>query len=147
MKYNEELVESTLSESETDIEGAFELLHELPERVRGGVWAGDCFVYVNGSNRLNYCVGGEVFTISHLDRQMYLLGYVPRDNRLYFVDRNLNITRYTLHLSVVNYQTAILRGNLEAAESLLPSIPNDQRDKVAHFLESQGLKQESITSY
>eukprot|EP01088_Endostelium_zonatum_P017031 TRINITY_DN4844_c0_g2_i1.p1 TRINITY_DN4844_c0_g2~~TRINITY_DN4844_c0_g2_i1.p1 ORF type:complete len:867 (-),score=183.19 TRINITY_DN4844_c0_g2_i1:46-2646(-) len=145
LKFNEELVEASLaSESETDIEGAFELLHELPERVKGGVWAGDCFVYVNGSNRLNYCVGGEVFTISHLDRQMYLLGYVPRDNRLYFIDRDLNITRYTLHLSVVNYQTAILRGNLELAESLLPNIPTDQRDKIAHFLESQGLREEAL---
>jgi len=147
LKYNEELVEATLSASSSaanDIEGAFELLHELPEKVRGGVWAGDCFVYVNGSNRLNYCVGGELFTIAHLDRQMYLLGYVPKDNRLYFVDRNLNLTRYTLHLSVVNYQTAILRGNLEVAESLLPGIPKDQRDKVAHFLESQGLKEEAL---
>ncbi len=25
--------------------------------------------------RLNYCVGGEVQTLHHLDRRMYLLGY------------------------------------------------------------------------
>jgi hypothetical protein len=48
------------------VEDAFELLHEINERVRTGLWVGDCFIYNNSSWRLNYCVGGEVtlnFTI------------------------------------------------------------------------------------
>lgn len=42
------------------VEDAFELLHEVNERVRSGMWVGDCFIYNNSSRRLNYCVGGEV---------------------------------------------------------------------------------------
>lgn len=42
------------------VEDAFELLHEVSERVRTGVWVGDCFIYNNSAWRLNYCVGGEV---------------------------------------------------------------------------------------
>ena len=42
------------------VEDAFELLHETNERVRTGIWVGDCFIYNNSSWRLNYCVGGEV---------------------------------------------------------------------------------------
>jgi len=42
------------------VEDAFELIHEIPERVRTGLWVGDCFIYTNSAWRLNYCVGGEV---------------------------------------------------------------------------------------
>lgn len=45
---------------EEGAEDAFELLHEVNERVRTGIWVGDCFIYNNSSWRLNYCVGGEV---------------------------------------------------------------------------------------
>ena len=45
---------------EQGVEDAFELLHEMNERVRTGLWVGDCFIYNNSSWRLNYCVGGEV---------------------------------------------------------------------------------------
>lgn len=45
---------------EEGIEDAFELLNETNERVRTGLWVGDCFIYTNSSWRLNYCVGGEV---------------------------------------------------------------------------------------
>jgi coatomer subunit beta' len=58
-----------------------QFLGETHESVRTGLWVGDCFIYTNGVNRINYYVGGEIVTVSHLDRTMYLLGYVPRDNR------------------------------------------------------------------
>lgn len=45
---------------ELGVEDAFEVLHEMNERVRTGIWVGDCFIYNNSSWRLNYCVGGEV---------------------------------------------------------------------------------------
>jgi len=47
---------------EQGVEDAFELLHEMNERVRTGIWVGDCFIYNNSSWRLNYCVGGEVLS-------------------------------------------------------------------------------------
>lgn len=54
---------------------------EIAEQVKTGLWVGDCFIYTNSVNRINYYVGGEIVTISHLDRTMYLLGYVAKDNR------------------------------------------------------------------
>jgi coatomer subunit beta' len=44
------------------------VLGEVQESVKTGLWAGDCFIYTNSVNRLNYYVGGEIVTISHLDR-------------------------------------------------------------------------------
>ncbi|CAD6963049.1 unnamed protein product, partial [Tilletia caries] len=44
-------------------------------------------------------------------------------------------------LSVVEYQTAILRGDLEAASTMLENVPLDQRNKLARFLETQDHKE------
>ena len=50
----------------------------------------------------------------------------------------MGVYSYALSLTVVEYQTAILRGDMEAAEAILPTIPNDQRNRIARFLEAQG---------
>lgn len=71
-----------------------QVLGEVHESVRTGLWVGDCFIYTNSVNRINYYVGGEIVTVSHLDRTMYLLGYVSKDNRLYLADKELNIVSY-----------------------------------------------------
>jgi hypothetical protein len=62
------------SAGEEGVEDAFELLHEINERVRTGLWVGDCFIYNNSTWRLNYCVGGEVrtnFTIIMITLYLY----------------------------------------------------------------------------
>jgi coatomer subunit beta' len=69
---------------------------------------------------------------------MYLLGYIPAHNRIYVADKDMNVFSYALSLTVVEYQTAILRGDMEAAEAVLPSVPADQRNRIARFLEAQG---------
>ena len=54
--------------TEDGIEDAFDVLGEVGETVKTGLWVGDCFIYTNSVNRLNYYVGGEIVTVSHLDR-------------------------------------------------------------------------------
>jgi hypothetical protein len=44
------------------------MLSEVQESVKTGLWVGDCFIYTNSANRLNYYVGGEIVTVAHLDR-------------------------------------------------------------------------------
>lgn len=135
---NKELV------TEDGIEDAFDVLGEIEEVVKTGKWVGDCFIYTNSVNRLNYYVGGEIVTIAHLDRMLYLLGYIPRDNRLYLGDKELNVVSYLLLLSVLEYQTAVMRKDFETADRVLPSIPKDQRNRVAHFLEKQNFKVQAM---
>lgn len=126
------------------VEEAFDVQGEVPESVKTGLWVGDCFIYTNGVNRINYYVGGEIVTISHLDRTMYLLGYVARDNRLYLGDKELNIVSYNLQLSVLEYQTAVMRGDFSTADRILPTVPSHYRTRVAHFLEKQGFKEQAL---
>jgi len=55
--------------------------------------------------------------------------------------QDVNVYSYGFSLTVIEYQTAILRGDLEAAERLFLTIPSEQRNRIARFLESQDLKE------
>ena len=125
---------------EDGVEAAFEVITDINETVRTGEWVGDCFIYTNSTNRLNYLVGDQTYTISHSDHPMYLLGYLPRDGRIYLADKDVNVLSYALSLRVVEYQTVVLRGDMEAAAEILDDIPEDQKNKIARFLEGQGHK-------
>ncbi|CAL9182937.1 unnamed protein product [Musa hybrid cultivar] len=148
LKYNRDIVSSYLESGkpvdDEGVEDAFELLHEVNERVRTGIWVGDCFIYNNSSWRLNYCVGGEVTTMFHLDRPMYLLGYLASQSRVYLIDKEFNVIGYTLLLSLIEYKTLVMRGDLERASEVLPSIPKEHHNSVAHFLESRGMLEDAL---
>ncbi|XP_075999730.1 coatomer subunit beta'-like [Genypterus blacodes] len=148
LRYSAETVaaaqESKEQITEDGIEDAFEVLGEVQEVVKTGLWVGDCFIYTNSVNRLNYYVGGEIVTIAHLDRTMYLLGYMPKEDRLYLGDKELNIISYALLLSVLEYQTAVMRRDFNIADKVLPTIPKEQRTRVAVFLEKQGFRQQAL---
>jgi len=138
LRYNQEGVDQYLASGADDEDGyqdAFEVLHEFGEKIRTGRWLGDCFVYTNSNDRLNYCVGGKIQTLQHLERRMYLLGYFS--DRLYLIDKEFNVVSFELLLSVLNYKTLIVRDEFEAAEALLPKIPKDHYNSIARFLEAQ----------
>lgn len=126
------------------VEAAFEVVTDINESVRTGQWVGDCFIYTNSTNRLNYLVGDQTYTISHFDQPMYLLGYLPRDGRAYIADKDVNVTSFALSLRVVEYQTLVLRGDMDTAAELLEDIPADQKNKIARFLEGQGYKEMAL---
>ncbi|KAF9923673.1 hypothetical protein BGZ67_009714, partial [Mortierella alpina] len=144
LRYNRnaysQFVEAGGEVGEEGVEEALEFVSEIPETVQTGCWIGDCFIYTNTANRLNYLVGGQSQAIAHFDSAHYLLGYIPRDNRLYLVDKEVNVISYGISLSVIEYQTAVLRGDMETAETLLPRVPQEQLNKIARFLEAQDHK-------
>lgn len=148
LKYNKDCLDKCKENkdllTEDGIEDAFNVLNEIDECVKTACWVGDCFIYTNSINRLQYYVGGEICTISHLDRQMYLLGYIPKENRLYLSDKELNVVSYSLLVSVLEYQTAVMRKDFETADKVFHQIPKDQCTRVAHFLEKQGFKQQAL---
>lgn len=126
---------------EDGVESAFEVVTDIQESIRTGEWVGDCFIYTNSANRLNYLVGDQTYTISHFDQSMYILGYLQRDSRIYLADKDVGIISHSLSLDVVSYQTLVLRGDMDSAQNLLPDIPLDQMNKIARFLEGQGYKE------
>lgn len=125
---------------EDGVASAFEVITDISESVRTGEWVGDCFIYTNSTNRLNYLVGDKTYTVSHFDQPMYVIGYIQRDSRIYLADKDVNVTSFALSLPVLEYQTLVLREDMETAAELLPTIPQDQLNKIARFLEGQGHK-------
>jgi coatomer subunit beta' len=124
---------------------------------------GDCLLYTNSQGKLNYYVGGEVITLAHLDRRMYMLGYLSKEGRVYLMDKSCHVASYQIPLSILEYQTAVVRRcvvavtpglkpplylscyrDFETANAILPSIPKDQHNTIAKFLESQGFKEEAL---
>ena len=75
---------------------------------------------------------------------MYMLGYLPKENRAYFMDKLRNVYSYTVNMVMLEYQTAVVRGDFDMANEILPRIPADQMDHIARFLESQGFKEEAL---
>ena len=96
------------------------------------------------SNKLSYLVGDQTNTISTFDTPQFILGYIPRDGRLYLTNKDFQVISFALALSVVEYQTLVLRGDIEGAQALLPDIPADQINKIERFLEGQGYKAEGL---
>jgi len=56
----------------------------------------------------------------------------------------VQIVSFALSLSVIEYQTLVLRGEVDAANDMLPDIPDDQKSKIARFLEGQGYKEQAL---
>lgn len=148
LKYDAEIVQAYAASGrpipEDGIEEAFEVIDEITERVISGIWVDSCFVYVNGNNRIAYHVGGESSQIAIHDKPVFLLGYLRDENRLVLTDKDANNYTYSLALSVIEYQTAILNGDLNGADRILPAIPKDQHNRVARFLEAQKLPEKAL---
>ncbi|KAG8219095.1 coatomer WD associated region-domain-containing protein [Butyriboletus roseoflavus] len=138
--YNAKLEES-VEVTDEGVEESFDVVSEVADNVMTAKWVGDCFIYTTAGNRVNYFVGNESYTISPSDIPMYILGYIPAHNRVYLADKDMNVYGYALSLSVVEYQTAVLRGDMEAADKILPTLPKEQFNKVARFLEGRDLKE------
>jgi coatomer subunit beta' len=64
--------------------------------------------------------------------------YSATYQRINLADKDMNVCGYALSLSVVEYQTAVLRGDMDAAAEILPTLPKEQLNKVARFLEGRG---------
>lgn len=135
---------------EDGVDGSFDLLYEINDAITSGKWVGDCFLYCNSAGRLNYSVGGQIQTLVHLDTsasgttQHTVLGYLAKEDRVYLIDKSLNVVSYKVMLAVLQYQTAVMRGDFDAANELLGSIPESEYTTVARFLESQGFKEEAL---
>lgn len=148
LRFNKELAAQAFADGSNSpsegVEGAFDLVHEIAEKVGSGLWVDDCFLFTNPVGHLSYYVGGNIMTLAHLDHKMYIMGYLPHENRMFLMDKAKNVYSYTASLAMLKYQSAVVRNDFDAANTILPKMPEDQMGNVARFLESQGLKEDAL---
>lgn len=143
LSVDNEAIESGIANGELAKENAFTEVVELnKEPIRSVTWVGDCMVYTTSSYRLNYLVGTQSYNISHYDRAMFILRYLSRDNAIYLCDKDVKVISHSLSVSVVEFQTAVLRGDVDnAVKEILPMIPESELTSVARFLDVEGYKE------
>jgi len=144
LRHDKDAINSGAPVDDDGIEAAFDLVSEISDKVVSGTWVNDCFVYVSQAQRLICLVAGSQETIAHLDRTMYMLGYLPDQSKLYLIDKELNVVPFTLHMALVEYQSAIMRKDFAAAEGFFAKLPESSHNRVARFLENQGYQAEAL---
>ena len=118
------------------------MVDEYNETVQSGLWvSSDCFTFINIRGSISYLIGGKVMKLGNADKKHHILGYDGKQNRLYLVDKHLNIYAHRLLLSMMNFQVCILKNELDKAQTFLPQIPESFHGKLAKFLELNGQKQ------
>jgi coatomer subunit beta' len=70
----------------------------------------------------------------HVDRPLYLLGYIPSQQRVYLIDREYSVVSYSLLLALVEFKTLVMRGEMDKAFATLETLPEDQLDGCDSFL-------------
>ena len=77
-------------------------------------------------------------------RPMYLLGYLASQSKVYLMDKDFSVLPYSLLLSVVEYKTLVLRGDMETAAEVLATIPEVGKGGVSSAAEGVGVGGESV---
>lgn len=79
--------------------------------------------------------------LTNTDKKYFILGYDSKQNRLYLVDKSLNIVSYSLLVALVYFQAAILSDDLHGAQQFFKDIPETFHSKLAKFLEANNQKE------
>lgn len=133
--YVENIVENGEAADEDGCENAFEPISEINDKVFTGLFIDDVFIYINSKNKINYCIDDQIFSITTLNNNFTLLGYLPSTNKIYLMNKSFELITYTFPLSFINYQMAIFKKDYQTAEKIYPDIPVEYLERVTHFLE------------
>lgn len=89
---------------EDGLEEAFTFVDEFQEVVHSGSWvSNECFVFINSRGNINYVIGGRVMKLGQSSKKHFILGYDSKQNRLYLIDKTLNIHAHRLLMSVIEF--------------------------------------------
>jgi len=151
LRFNANVLKTALGQGALPEEGladALEVESTSPsgERVKKGQFIGDVFVYVNHENQCKYYIGGDVQFLFHVEKGYRFLGFVQKYNKLYFMNQKRVVLAQDLNMNVLKYQTAIIRGDLGAAQAILDAgeVPEDAYDELSRFLAKHDLKDIAI---
>ena len=116
-------------------EEAFEAFFEINDHVVNGLFVDEVFIFINNKNKINYAIEDRIFSITTLNSNYALQGYLPASNKLYLMNKNFSLVSYTFPLSFVTYQMAILKKDFILADKIFPTVPTEYLEQVTNFLE------------
>ena len=134
----EEYIEKVADGDSGDVDGcqeAFGDSFDVDGKIINGFFIDDIFVFENSKNKISYTINDKVFNITTLSNRFFLLGYLESTNKLYLINKDLQLISYNFPYSFIKYQTAILDKDFNLAEKLLEKIPDSFNESVFKFLE------------
>ncbi|XP_071710628.1 coatomer subunit beta'-1-like isoform X2 [Rutidosis leptorrhynchoides] len=78
----------------------------------------------------------------HCGLRTVLLRLTLQDSRINMLV--MSVIGYTLLLTLIEYKTLVMPEGLKRASGVLPSIPKEHHNSVAHFLESGRMFEEAL---
>jgi coatomer subunit beta' len=60
-------------------------------------------VFTNPKGIVSYLIGNKILKLTNTDKKYFIMGYDSKQNRLYLIDKSLNIVSYSLLVAVVNF--------------------------------------------
>lgn len=143
LQYNKEKVKQFLASQKGEvgdegIDEAFSIDAEIAESVVSGTWLKSCFFYLTNQNKLNYIVHDKPMNYAFLERPCQILGYLPTQGVLLFVDGANKISSYEVPTAFYSAVSHAAAEDFESMQADLDKLENHKfHDRVAKFLEAQ----------
>lgn len=148
LRYNAGRVKEALKANEVSEEGvdeAFAIDAEIPETVVSGIWLKRCFFFLTNQNKLNYVVQDKPLNFAYLERPSTVLGYMPTQGCLFFIDGANKITSFEVPIGFYSAISSIADEDFDGMRSELAKLENHKYyDRVAKYLESIGNLREAF---
>lgn len=100
---------------------------EINDKISNAIFIDEVFIFLNNKNKINYAIEDKIFSITTLNNNYSLLGYLSSINRILLMNKSFQLISYNFPLSFINYQVAILKRDFQSAEKVELSyldIPN-----------------------
>jgi coatomer subunit beta' len=118
---------------------AFNLVADREQKVKKGFWYNEVFFF-NDDRTVYFFAGGHFEVIARYDGSLNLVGYVPRNERLFLADRSYNFYSYSVPATVLDFVLqATSEGDVDAA-----SVPPEWKARMCTLLEGLGLVREAL---
>lgn len=142
LQYNKDKVRQFLASQKEEvgdegIDEAFSIDTEISETVVSGIWLKSCFFYLTNQNKLNYILHEKSMNYAFLERPCQILGYLPTQGVLLFVDGAHKITSYEIPTAFYSAISNAAVQDFDSMKSDLEKIENHKfHDRVAKYLEA-----------
>ena len=115
-------IEDNENNGNIDEEGCvdgFDIIYEINDKIVNAIFIDEILIFLNTKNKINYAIEDKVFSITTLNNNYSLLGYLPSINKILLMNKSFQLISYNFPQSFINYQVAILKKDFETASKVI----------------------------
>ncbi|KAK8891739.1 hypothetical protein M9Y10_028959 [Tritrichomonas musculus] len=157
LQYDENFSTASDYDPQVGSETSFTMISESDFKVKKGFWYNDVFFFNDHTNTVYMMTtSGQAEVIAHTDKNMTLVGYVAKTERIFLCDKDYNFVSYSIPLSIIDFIAnvtniaEIRNAHLEEEEGAndseidLSDVPEEWKPKMCTLLESLRLYKEAM---